>query len=109
MRDSLIRLAHDDYRLREAAQIEIRLNSLSLKPLETAFEKLPMLRHFEFSDFRALARSGETLRELCGRIFGQPLRNGPRAGRSQVAKLLAQTSEDQSPTKIIVVWPKQPQ
>jgi hypothetical protein len=73
MRDSLIRLAHDDYRLREAAQIEIRLNSLSLKPLETAFEKLPMLRHFEFSDFRALARSGETLRELCGRIFGQPL------------------------------------
>jgi NH3-dependent NAD+ synthetase len=36
-----------------------------------ASEKLPKLRHFEFSDYRALTRNGEALHELCTRLFGQ--------------------------------------
>jgi hypothetical protein len=68
----LVYLAHRDYGKRYNDQADIRLES-TLKLLQTAFEKLPKLRHFEFSDFRALGRSGETLRELCDRLFGQTL------------------------------------
>jgi hypothetical protein len=44
---------------------------LSSRYMLLAFEKLPKLRHFEFSDYRALARNGEALHELCTRLFGQ--------------------------------------
>jgi hypothetical protein len=37
----------------------------------STFEKLPELRHFEFSDYPALTRHGEALHELCTRLFGQ--------------------------------------
>jgi hypothetical protein len=36
---------------------------LSSRYMLLAFEKLPKLRHFEFSDYRALARNGEALHE----------------------------------------------
>lgn len=69
----LLRSGHDDYRRRYSAQLEIRRRGLSLRYLHSAFEMLPRLRHFEFSDFRALSRNGESLSELCDRLFGQTL------------------------------------
>lgn len=69
----LPRSGHDDYRRRYSAQLEIRRRGLSLRYLHSAFETLPRLRHFEFSDFRALSRNGENLSELCDRLFGQTL------------------------------------
>jgi hypothetical protein len=72
MRD-LLRSGHDEYRRRFFAQLEIRRRGLSLRYLHSAFEMLPKLRHFEFSDFRALSRNGESMGELCERLFGETL------------------------------------
>ena len=41
--------------------------------LHSAFQKLPKLRHFEFTDFRALSRNREAFVELCKRLFGETL------------------------------------
>jgi hypothetical protein len=68
-----LRRGHDDYHHRYHAQVELCKRRLTLRYLHPAFEKLPKLRHFEFSDFRALSRNGEYLSELCERLFGQTL------------------------------------
>ncbi|GAB7333688.1 hypothetical protein MBLNU13_g05235t1 [Cladosporium sp. NU13] len=70
---NFLRRGHDDYHHRYHAQVEIFNRRLTLRYLHSAFEKLPKLRHFEFSDFRALSRDGEYLSGLCERLFGQTL------------------------------------
>lgn len=70
---NFLRRGYDDYHHRYHAQVEIFNRRLSLRYLHSAFEKLPKLRHFEFSDFRALSRQGEDLSELCERLFGLTL------------------------------------
>lgn len=58
------------YRSRFKDQTELRRRRLSLRYLHLAFKVFPRLRHFRFADFRSLARIGESLPELCIRLYG---------------------------------------
>ena len=69
----LFEIAFHDYQRRYHAQLDLRERRLSASCLSAALEKLPKLRHVFYTDFRALARRGESLRELCNRLFGQSL------------------------------------
>lgn len=69
----LFEIAFHEYRRRFNAQLEIVALNLASKALHAVFDKLPKLRHVFYTDFRALARSGESLRGLCDRLFGQIL------------------------------------
>jgi hypothetical protein len=71
--NELYDIAFHEYCRRFYAQFETGLMHFPKKALHAAFDKLPKLRHVFYSDFRALARSGESLRELCNRLFGQSL------------------------------------
>lgn len=53
---------------------------LSLRYLHLAFAKLPKLRSFEFTDFSALSREGETFDGLCRRLFGDMMYPSPLSG-----------------------------
>ncbi|KAM0706120.1 hypothetical protein Q7P35_006669 [Cladosporium inversicolor] len=69
----LFDIAFHDYRSRYHAQCATRMQRLTADYLHAAFAQLPKLHHVFYTDFRALARSGESLRELCNRLFGQTL------------------------------------
>jgi len=71
--EDIQRRAQHDYQICYRAELDIRKRKLSLRYLHSAFRNLPKLRHFEYSDFRALSRKGETARELCNRLFGETL------------------------------------
>lgn len=71
--NELYDIAFHEYRRRFYAQLETGLMHFPRKALHEAFDKLPNLRHVFYTDFRALARSGESPRELCYRLFGQTL------------------------------------
>lgn len=62
-----------DYRSRYRDQCELHRRRLSLRYLHLAFQRFPKLRHFQFGDFRSLARRGETFPELCTRLFGSTM------------------------------------
>lgn len=69
----LFETAFHDYQRRYYAQLDLQKRRLSASCLSAAFKKLPKLRHVFYTDFRALAWRGESLRELCNRLFGQSL------------------------------------
>lgn len=72
----ILRRGYDDYRQRFNTQTDLVQRQVSADHMRMAFEKLPKLRHFQFSDFRALVRDGETLGQLCKRLFGHTLSPG---------------------------------
>jgi hypothetical protein len=67
----VLRPGYDDWTRRWYTQNDFGDRQLASRYMLLAFEKLPKLRHFEFSDYRALTRNGEALHELCNRLFGQ--------------------------------------
>lgn len=69
----LFEIAFHDYQRRYHAQLDLQRRRSSASLLPEVFEKLPKLRHMFYTDFRALTRNGESLRELCNRLFGQSL------------------------------------
>jgi hypothetical protein len=65
----VLRPGYDDWTRRWYTQNDFGDRQLASRYMLLAFEKLPKLRHFEFSDYRALTRNGEALHELCNRLF----------------------------------------
>ena len=69
----LFEIAFHDYQRRYHAQLDLQKRRSSANCLHAAFGKLSKLRHMFYTDFRALARGGESLCELCNCLFGQSL------------------------------------
>lgn len=60
----------DNYRRIKATMMHVTI-------LAEAIKKLPKLRHFSFTDYRGLARPGESYDTLCRRLFGNTLEPTP--------------------------------
>lgn len=62
-----------DYRQRFADQQWIRKEGIDMTILAAAFVRFPKLRSIVFTDYRSLARKGESYDVCCQRLFGRTL------------------------------------
>lgn len=59
-----------EHQLRFETQTSMILNKIPRKVLRDAFKRLPKLSNIVFTDYRSLARPGESYDALCKRLFG---------------------------------------